>query len=94
MQENSDLHNEQRDIKKKIDGSIAYFDAYKKGLFLTRNYETIKSETAYMLAVVSRRTAAGGQVKQLEKAKEKEKDIDKEIKELEEKMKKMEQNGK
>jgi hypothetical protein len=94
LQENATLHNEQRDMKKKIDVSIAYFDLYKKGLFLTRNYETIKSEIAYMLAVVSRRTAAGGQVKELEKAKEKEKDIDREIKELEKKMKEMEKNGK
>ena len=93
LQENADLHNEQRDMKKKIDVSIAYFDAYKKGLFLTRNYETIKSEIAYMLAVVSRRTAATGQVKELEKAKEKEKDIDREIKELEKKMKEIERNG-
>jgi tetratricopeptide (TPR) repeat protein len=94
VQENTDLHNEQREVKKKIDGSISYFDAYKKGLFLTRNYETIKSETAYMFAVVSRRTGATGQVKEMEKAKEKEKDIDKEIKALEEKMKQMEKNGK
>jgi tetratricopeptide (TPR) repeat protein len=94
VQENSGLHSEQRDMKKKIDASIDYFDTYKKGLFLTRNYETIKSETAYMFAVVSRRTGATGQVKEMEKAKEKEKDIDKEIKALEDKMKQMEKNGK
>jgi hypothetical protein len=80
-------------MKKKIDASISYFDAYKKGLFLTRNYETIKSEIAYMLAVVSRRTAATGQSKEFEKAKEKEKEIDREMKELEKKMKEMEKNG-
>jgi len=94
VQENTNIHGEQRDMKKKIDASIAYFDAYKKGLFLTRNYGTIKSEIAYMLAVVSRRTAAGGQTKEIEKAKEKEKNIDNEIKALEEKMKKMKENGK
>jgi tetratricopeptide (TPR) repeat protein len=93
LQENSNLHGEQRDMKKKIDASISYFDAYKKGLFLTRNYETIKSEIAYMLAVVSRRTAATGQSKEFEKAKEKEKEIDREMKELEKKMKEMEKNG-
>ncbi|MBN1130307.1 MAG: hypothetical protein JXA71_15045 [Chitinispirillaceae bacterium] len=94
LQENASLRTEQRDIKKRIDQSIAYFDAYKKGLFLTRNYETIKSEIAYMLAVVTRRTAATGQMKQLEKAKEKEKDIDKEIEKLKQEMEKMEKNGK
>ena len=93
LQENASLHTEQKDIKKKIDQSIDYFDLYKKGLFLTRNYETIKSEIAYMLAVVSRRTAATGQMKELEKAKEKEKDIDKEIEKIKQEMEKMEKNG-
>lgn len=94
LQENTNLHNEQRDQKKMIDASIAYFDLYKKGLFLTRNYESIKSEINYMLAIVSRRTAATGQVKQIEKSKEKQEAIDKEIQKIKEQMEKMKKNGK
>jgi hypothetical protein len=96
LQENASLHNEQKQSLDKINASLAYFDAYKKGLFLTRNYEQIKQEISYMLAVVSRRTVDTEQYKKFEKVKEKEKDIDKEIEKLQKEMQQIEEkkNGK
>ncbi|MBN2036516.1 MAG: tetratricopeptide repeat protein [Chitinispirillaceae bacterium] len=96
LQENASLHNEQKQSMDRINASLSYFDSYKKGLFLTRNYEQIKQEISYMLAVVSGRTVDTEQYKKFEKVKEKEKDIDKEIEKLQKEMEKIDekQNGK
>jgi hypothetical protein len=94
LQENASLHGEQRDTKKKIDVSLAYFDAYKKNLFLTRNYEAIKQDITYMFAVVSKRTAVNPSFQKATKAIEKEKNIDKEIEKLKNEMNKIEDKAK
>jgi tetratricopeptide (TPR) repeat protein len=82
LQENSTLHDQQRDLKSKIDVSIAFFDWYKKESFLTRNVSSIKEDITYLLAVVSKRASDRGNVKEINKMINKTKDIDKEIEKL------------
>ena len=82
MQENNTLHDQQRDLKSKIDTSIAFFDWYKKESFLTRNVASIKEDITYLLAVVSKRASDRGNVKEINKMINKTKDIDKEIEKL------------
>jgi ethanolamine utilization protein EutP (predicted NTPase) len=94
LQENASLHGQQRDQKKKIDASIAYFDAYNKNLFLTRNYGTIKQDITYMLAVVSKRGVSNESFQKATKVIEKEKNIDKEIEKLKGEMDKIENKNK
>jgi tetratricopeptide (TPR) repeat protein len=82
LEENNQLHGQQKDSKIKIDLSMNFFDTYKKESFLTRNVSAIKEDLTYMLAVVSKRVSDTKSIKEINKANEKVQDIDKEIEKL------------
>ncbi len=94
VQENASLHDQQRDLKTKLDESMSYFDWYKKASFLTRNVAAIKEDITYLLAVVSKRTSETGSQKEYNKMIDKQKNIDKEIEKLKGKLENLKDNKK
>jgi tetratricopeptide (TPR) repeat protein len=94
LQENNTLHDQQRDLKEKIDASIGFFDWYKKESFLTRNIGSIKEDISYLLAVVSKRASDRGNQKEINKMINKTKDIDKEIEKLKGKLENLDKDKK
>jgi hypothetical protein len=94
LQENSTLHDQQIDLKGKIDVSISFFDWYKKESFLTRNVASIKEDISYLLAVVSKRASDRGNQKEINKMLNKTKDIDKEIEKLKGKLENLDKDKK
>ncbi|MGB7569046.1 MAG: tetratricopeptide repeat protein [Chitinivibrionales bacterium] len=94
LQENNTLHDQQIDLKGKIDVSISFFDWYKKESFLTRNIGSIKEDISYLLAVVSKRASDRGNQKEINKMINKTKDIDKEIEKLKGKLENLDKDKK
>jgi tetratricopeptide (TPR) repeat protein len=94
LRENSTLHDQQRDLKDKLDVSINFFDWYKKESFLTRHISDIKEDISYLLAVVSKRASDRGNQKEINKMLDKQKDIDKQIEKLKGKLDNLNNNGK
>jgi tetratricopeptide (TPR) repeat protein len=94
LRENNTLHDQQRDLKDKLDVSINFFDWYKKESFLTRHISDIKEDISYLLAVVSKRASDRGNQKEINKMLDKQKDIDKEIEKLKGKLENLNNNGK
>jgi tetratricopeptide (TPR) repeat protein len=94
LEENNTLHDQQRDLKTKIDGEISFFDWYKKESFLTRNVASIKEDISYLLAVVSKRASDRGNQKEINKMLNKTKDIDKEIEKLKGKLENLDKDKK
>ena len=94
LEENNNLHGQQRDLKAKIDTEIGFFDWYKKESFLTRNVASIKEDITYLLAVVSKRASDKGNVKEINKMINKTKDIDKEIEKLKGKLENLDKDKK
>lgn len=92
LAENNTLHGQQKDLKMKIDGSMDFFDTYKKELFLTRNISAIKEDVTYMLAVVTKRTGASKAAKGMNEDKKKEEKIDEEILKLQKQLQKETKN--
>ena len=54
LRENSTLHDQQRDLKDKLDVWMNFFDWYKRNRFFTRHISDIKEDISYLLAVVSK----------------------------------------
>jgi hypothetical protein len=86
--ENNQLHGQQKELKGKIDLSLAFFDTYKKESFLTRNVSAIKEDLTYMLAIVAKKLGTSEAVQGAQDIQKKQDKIDEELKKLQDQLKK------
>ena len=84
------LHTHQKDIKTKIDDFMKFVDTYDRASFFSRNLDQVSEDVDYALAKAQKLAGQSKQADQIQQFKEKESDLDEQLRKLQEQLEQQE----